>query len=298
MGKYKFNPFSGRLDRVRSEDEIVNLAFTSGTLLNTSSGIRTTTVDFGTYTGGGNSVLRAGEAHFENVKIGENFGTGNYVIALDSNAVGKLRVGVGLLSSGTIELARSTVVLEKLTSNKIAYLLGGNTEDRPFTMKGSETAGFHVTMYGRRHGYYWHINRNAGFTGNVDVNNIGIMTINTQDNLLGFGQWNGNNTDGRPEGWDLNGVRSFLTISGKFNSTFGQLKNANDTLVRFITGSPHTGSFLEFTDTDGIVYQRISKTKYNINNIPTYADDASAGLAGLVTGDVYKTASGELRIKI
>jgi hypothetical protein len=35
-----------------------------------------------------------------------------------------------------------------------------------------------------------------------------------------------------------------------------------------------------------------------LTSIPTYTDDASAGTGGLVSGDVYKTATGELRIKL
>jgi len=33
-------------------------------------------------------------------------------------------------------------------------------------------------------------------------------------------------------------------------------------------------------------------------SLPTYADDAAAGSGGLLTGDVYKTVTGELRIKL
>ena len=36
----------------------------------------------------------------------------------------------------------------------------------------------------------------------------------------------------------------------------------------------------------------------NIANAPTYADDTAAGTGGLVAGDVYKTSTGELRIKL
>lgn len=36
----------------------------------------------------------------------------------------------------------------------------------------------------------------------------------------------------------------------------------------------------------------------NAPNLPEYADDASAGSGGLVTGDVYRTVTGELRIKL
>lgn len=36
----------------------------------------------------------------------------------------------------------------------------------------------------------------------------------------------------------------------------------------------------------------------NLPGLPTYADEAAAVTGGLVTGDVYKTATGELRIKL
>jgi len=43
---------------------------------------------------------------------------------------------------------------------------------------------------------------------------------------------------------------------------------------------------------------RITAATLNIPNLPTYADDAAAGTGGLVAGDVYKTSTGELRIKL
>lgn len=36
----------------------------------------------------------------------------------------------------------------------------------------------------------------------------------------------------------------------------------------------------------------------SIPSLPTYADDAAAGTGGLVADDIYKTATGELRIKL
>ena len=36
----------------------------------------------------------------------------------------------------------------------------------------------------------------------------------------------------------------------------------------------------------------------NLTSLPTYADDATAGSGGLVQGDVYQTATGELRVKL
>jgi hypothetical protein len=46
--------------------------------------------------------------------------------------------------------------------------------------------------------------------------------------------------------------------------------------------------------TTRITLQNILK----LNNIPTYADDTAAGNGGLTVNDVYKTATGELRIKL
>lgn len=42
----------------------------------------------------------------------------------------------------------------------------------------------------------------------------------------------------------------------------------------------------------------IKATKINFTGLPTYADDAAAAAGGLVAGDCYKTATGELRIKL
>jgi hypothetical protein len=43
---------------------------------------------------------------------------------------------------------------------------------------------------------------------------------------------------------------------------------------------------------------RITAATLNLPNLPTYADNAAATTGGLVAGDVYKTATGELRITV
>ncbi len=42
-------------------------------------------------------------------------------------------------------------------------------------------------------------------------------------------------------------------------------------------------------NTDGIL---------NLNRTPVYADDTAAGAGGLSSGDIYKTSTGELRVKV
>lgn len=36
----------------------------------------------------------------------------------------------------------------------------------------------------------------------------------------------------------------------------------------------------------------------NLSTLATYADDAAAGVGGLTVGQLYKTATGELRVKL
>lgn len=43
---------------------------------------------------------------------------------------------------------------------------------------------------------------------------------------------------------------------------------------------------------------RVSSTGLRMPTLPTYADNAAALTGGLVAGDVYKTATGELRITV
>jgi hypothetical protein len=43
---------------------------------------------------------------------------------------------------------------------------------------------------------------------------------------------------------------------------------------------------------------RITAATLKLPNLPTYADNAAATTGGLVAGDVYKTATGELRITV
>lgn len=41
----------------------------------------------------------------------------------------------------------------------------------------------------------------------------------------------------------------------------------------------------------------LSNASVTLSGVPTYADDAAAGAGGLTAGQVYQTATGELRIK-
>lgn len=47
-----------------------------------------------------------------------------------------------------------------------------------------------------------------------------------------------------------------------------------------------------------LISQNLTLTTLNLSGLPEFADDVSALGGGLTSGDVYKTATGELRIKL
>lgn len=55
---------------------------------------------------------------------------------------------------------------------------------------------------------------------------------------------------------------------------------------------------MAFQDAEGVAVDRAVVGALNASKLPTYASDAAAGTGGLVAGDVYKTSTGELRIKL
>lgn len=80
----------------------------------------------------------------------------------------------------------------------------------------------------------------------------------------------------------------------------------------FLTPDQAGGAFIAYTPSsfsinmsDATLYLdpgglAISSTGglYSLTNLPTYANDAAAGIGGLVATQIYKTATGELRIKL
>lgn len=100
-----------------------------------------------------------------------------------------------------------------------------------------------------------------------------IKETNIQTEANGAGNTNGINiqvgTATNGNGGDIQIISGKSLISG----------NGGDIIVEPSTGVTATGNLI-------------------IKNLPTYADDAAAGLGGLTANTVYKTAGGELRIKL
>lgn len=69
-------------------------------------------------------------------------------------------------------------------------------------------------------------------------------------------------------------------------------------LLQADDGNNVANSKIQF-DIDGAEKMHIkSDGTINFSNVSTYANDTAAGTGGLVAGDVYKTSTGELRIKV
>jgi hypothetical protein len=82
------------------------------------------------------------------------------------------------------------------------------------------------------------------------------------------------------------GSHTFYQTNGSTESMM--INSAGDVGIG-TTGDP--GEKLEVNGT-------IKATDINFTGLATYADDSAAGTGGLVAGDVYKTSTGELRIKL
>lgn len=94
-----------------------------------------------------------------------------------------------------------------------------------------------------------------------------------------------------------------LSFSYQTNSSGHNLIGQIDCETDGTTPNQRGGALRLFTKPDGSAtpIQRMTVKEsgiVNIANAPTYPDDASAGAGGLVVGDIYKTASGNLKIKL
>jgi len=77
------------------------------------------------------------------------------------------------------------------------------------------------------------------------------------------------------------------TVSGPHTSAAGYTTTGAITTTGTLTGG--TATITGNASVGG--------AEVTLSGIPTYADDAAAGTGGMTSGQVYQTATGELRIK-
>ena len=131
-----------------------------------------------------------------------------------------------------------------------------------------------------------------GTTAPVSLLNVKSPLFNTAETVASFG--NGTIADGLEIitngnlDWGFNAKNS-RNLTFSTNQT-ERLRITSGGLV----GIGTTVDPVEKLEVNGT----IKATDINFTGLATYADDAAAGTGGLVTGDVYKTSTGELRIKV
>ena len=109
---------------------------------------------------------------------------------------------------------------------------------------------------------------------------------------------------------DLHG-NTATANTGKLDLVAGSAASAANTAIRMwtntgsgqqqsmvITGAGDVGIGVAAPTEKLEVNGTIKATDINFTGLPTYADEAAATAGGLSTGDMYKTATGELRIKL
>lgn len=108
------------------------------------------------------------------------------------------------------------------------------------------------------------------------------------------------------QGSATNGFIRFLNDSGSMSIGMSGAPS-NDLLVfdrtnsktaaQYIGGVGETDSWTFLTNSTGRLTIKPNGV-INLSSAPTYADDAAAGAGGLVVGDIYKTSTGDLKIKL
>lgn len=100
-------------------------------------------------------------------------------------------------------------------------------------------------------------------------------------------QFYANGANGAIEPNVVNGLFSFRNLANT------DLFRINTSSSEIIIGSTDNGAYPFQVNGNSFFSGNL-----NAASLPTYADDAAAGVGGLVAGDIYKTATGELRVKL
>jgi hypothetical protein len=84
-----------------------------------------------------------------------------------------------------------------------------------------------------------------------------------------------------------------LSAIGEFLS-----RAASKQSVRLYLEVPAVNQVVRLVGDQAVQGDKTFTGRIRIVGMPTHADDAAAGSAGLISGELYKTATGELRIKL
>jgi hypothetical protein len=229
---------------------------------------------------------------------------------------------VGLIDgiSGTITIANSTgasnLVLTDLTANIIApsHTIANATASVQLSLQGS---GADLALLqandGTTNGFLQIDSPNATLDlysdGDMSIEGVGSITLNSELNTIAINPALDKITITANDG----STNGFLSIEGGSNGvnlthdtylTLGTDNGNNGIEFDGANASMYTvnGGEITMTSTNGVTLKSLVAAgngfSFKLTSLPVYASDVAAGVGGLTTNMVYKTSTGELRIKI
>ena len=211
-------------------------------------------------------------------------------------------------ASGSVGIGRSapqrSLHIENNASSVLARFKSDNTFGAGFELHNADTGADNWSIFTTASGNTGGAGGLAFFKQTGNTGGAGEKVRIDGDGNVGIGK----NNPSAP--LDVEG-----TILNSGNITSAGATTGASTIIQTTTSDASTSmrmfvsSSIGFFGTSGVgdVVMQVAGTTHsrfrssgtiNINNAPTYADDTAAGSGGLVAGDIYKTAAGDLKIKL
>jgi hypothetical protein len=223
---------------------------------------------------------------------GNAFGGGSNATATNANAYGVSASATGLdsMAFGYSAIASNTDSLcigDSNVSGVRAIGIGdGNTVNQTDSIilgSSNSVLGANAYVIGRT--------AKAGTNGvSIGVGAGGTTgTINSNAVTIGADANGGTGNIGL----ESTAIGAFVDATATGSIILGRGISGASRLVNSVTDSFGVG-FDE--NTPSFLYSKVGQ--WLVKSLPTFADDASAGVGGVATDEIYKTATGELRIKL
>jgi len=230
----------------------------------------------GFHTGGSFTPQLIGEY---NTFIGNEIGY--YGTSLYQNTVVGNRAGYNL-TTGYNNILNGYLSGFNLTTGYNNILSGVEAGTNIQTSYNNVYLGFRSGFYANNSSYHnigigsYSLFSNTSGNQNVGIGDEAGFNITTGTNNTFIGNDSGNNALQK-----VNAINSTAIGNGTYTDKNNQVVYGNNDIVEHLFRSG-----------------KLIMPELQITNIQTYADDTEAGTGGLISGSVYKTASGELRIKL
>lgn len=220
-----------------------------------------------------------------------------------SSNIYSVAIGLNAVASGLYALSLSTHTATASGDQSVAIGAYTTATGNASTAMGRQTlaAGFVSTAIGERNAIrtgsntsqpvltdaLFQIGNGSSVSPNVTYNNA-MTVLRNGKTAIGV---NGEENDAKPT--------ELLDLGGNQSSGNGGLR------IRNINTSAYTGAATDrliVTDANGVLKSvtrtSLNASEFNFSTLPTFANEAGAVTGGLTSGKLYKTSTGEIRIKL